>query len=414
MSISLPQDHICAQCGSRIPNSPTCPQCSQPSYLCGRYLLLSVLGQGAEGVTYLAHDSQTSATVVIKEHLWKPLQQDTRHKRLKRTIDVLSQIRHPQIPQCLDYTIVQEGRRSLLYVVQEYIEGPTLHERLVKARFQRHEIWKIAEELLDVLVYLQEFAPPIIHRDIKPSNIIIHRHTQKACLIDFGSLRDTLSDPELGSSTYAGTAGYMPPEQFFGHSDCRSDLYSLGAVIVELLTKEAPAKVLHPPIWLHKTSLSSEFQGFIQKLCHRDPQKRFPHAQRARSVLRSLLNSPPTAQAHPPKLLEELRMMLRSELSQHLPSGALPPRQNPVTPFPITPSISSVVLPQDRVAPSLLSDRVLSHDIYEQLPPNRRGWWKAKPPRPKDEQLQPLHPAVHICLMSAAMVLSGILLQLIF
>ena len=404
-------EQICAQCGYQTQASHSCPQCTKHPYLKERYALCSILGQGAEGVTYLGFDTQMEHFVVLKERMWKPLAQDTRQKRLEREAKVLRELDHPQIPHFFEHFVLQEGRRKSLYIVQEYIEGPTLRELLHNKRFLQREIWDLAEKILNVLVYLQELSPPIIHRDIKPSNIIFRTHDQLPVLIDFGSVRDALSDRDLGASTYAGTFGYMPPEQIFGHSDCRTDLYSLGALLLELLTRKSPSTLLSPQKspWKSQVSIPLPFQDFLHSLCHHEAERRFPHAQRARSVLRSLTHpSPAHNKPSTKELITEIKEALRAELANHL---SLAPSHNPkprVREAQSTPLLSTTLPTFEETTLDPLLPK------YPSPMNNRRGWWKAKPPRPLHERPPPLHPATQIFFMSVAMLVSAIVLQLLF
>lgn len=396
---------ICVACGEEQECESICAICGADPLINKRYALVSILGQGVEGVTYKSIDTIKKTEVVIKERLWKPGHQSKRKERLEREAQVLSEIQHPQIPLYHEHFLQKEGRRTSLYIVQEYIHGDTLFSLMKKKRFVKEEIWDLAEQILDILVYLQDLSPPIIHRDIKPSNVMFQSLEKKYFLIDFGSVRDALSDPETGSSTYAGTFGYMPPEQVYGQSDCRTDLYSLGAMLIELLTRQPPAELLQYDqsfAWLKHVSLSKPYIQFIQKLCDSNPEQRFEHARQARSILRSIRSAPIVIEKNEPKesntpSLEDFRAMIREELSTSAKKEVY--RQAPSTVQDDAP-----VLP-DPLLPTPLENRLL---------PRKRGWWAPKPPRKPDEPLEPLHPALQLSLMAAAVVGSSIFMQFIF
>ena len=403
---------ICVECGERQKEEVQCTHCGGSPFLEERYALLSILGQGAEGVTYKARHIETQELVVIKERLWKPQHQQARIRRLEREAKVLSEMRHHQIPTHHEHFLRKEGRRTTLYIVQEFVEGTTLFSLLKRKRFTKTEVWELAEQLFDILVYLQELSPPIIHRDIKPSNIIYKEPEGLYYLIDFGSVRDALSDPDIGSSTYAGTFGYMPPEQVYGQSDCRTDLYSLGAMLIELLTRQSPADLLQYDqtfSWLHRVSLTSPYINFLQKMCARNPAERYHNARQARSILRSIRIQPPKKiqKATDVELslpsLDDFRAMIREELEQavetkpqKLEEGQAPGAVG-----------TSIATEEKRSSSDPLLLTIHEHNLL----PRKKGWWSPKPPRKLDEPIEPLHPAVQLSVMALAMIGSSILIQ---
>jgi hypothetical protein len=93
---------------------------------------------------------------------------------------------------------------------------------------------------LTVLEYLHGLSPPVIHRDITPHNVMRRKSDGQLVLVDFGSVRDALVDPQIGGQTVTGTFGYMAPEQFYGKASPASDLYALGALAVALLSRRQP------------------------------------------------------------------------------------------------------------------------------------------------------------------------------
>jgi len=130
-------------------------------------------------------------------------------------------------------------------LVQTYIEAKSLEEHLKAGRtFSEADIKQLAKALLEILIYLHERQPPVIHRDIKPSNILLTNRSGNSVgevyLVDFGSVQ-TLAAKEGGTITVVGTYGYMPQEQFGGRAVPASDLYSLGATLIYLMTGTHPA-----------------------------------------------------------------------------------------------------------------------------------------------------------------------------
>ncbi len=198
-----------------------------------RYKVVRELGRNREGgrITYLVTDTHLKPPqqVVIKEFRFAASGANwSGFKAYEREIEVLRELEHPRIPRYLDSLQTKSG----FCLVQEYKNAPSLAE---KGNFTPEEIKKIAVSVLEILVYLQQRTPPVLHRDIKPENILVDRQL-KAYLIDFGFARIRGGELAL-SSIAAGTPGFIPPEEQFGRPLTEaSDLYSLGATLICLLT----------------------------------------------------------------------------------------------------------------------------------------------------------------------------------
>ncbi|MBD1938284.1 serine/threonine-protein kinase [Microcoleus sp. FACHB-68] len=195
------------------------------------YQVIRELGRNREAgrITYLATALNHNQQVVIKEFRFAMTGSDwSGYKAYQREIEVLQQLDHPRIPKYLNSFETSAG----FCLVQEYKNAPSLAER---HSFTPEEVKQIAESVLEILVYLQKRVPSVIHRDIKPENILVDEQFN-AYLIDFGFAR--IRGGELAmSSVAAGTPGFMPPEEQFGRSLTEaSDLYSLGATLICLLT----------------------------------------------------------------------------------------------------------------------------------------------------------------------------------
>jgi serine/threonine protein kinase len=210
-----------------------------------RYEVQQQLGKRAGRRTLLARDIITQELVVIKllsfgnDFEWDDL------KLFEREAETLKALSHPDIPRYLDYFEVDSPTGKKLALVQTYVEGKSLEEHLKAGRtFSEAEVKQIAKALLEILIYLHGRQPPVIHRDIKPSNILLHNRSGNTVgevyLVDFGSVQ-TLAAREGGTVTVVGTYGYMPQEQFGGRTVPASDLYSLGATLIYLMTGTHPA-----------------------------------------------------------------------------------------------------------------------------------------------------------------------------
>ncbi|TMC60954.1 MAG: zinc-ribbon domain-containing protein, partial [Chloroflexota bacterium] len=198
----------------------------------GRYVIKKILGEGGMGAALLATDLRLDGkSVVIKELLsdnTDPTKRQEDVRNFKREVATLAHLDHPLIPNVTDH--FQEGSRY--FMVQEYVEGENLEERMdrVNQPMKEREALGCASEVLDILDYLSQETPPIVHRDIKPANIIIGTKDKRAHLVDFGIARaDETRNAQRKQTSALGTPGYAPPEQYQGNADPRSDLYALAA-----------------------------------------------------------------------------------------------------------------------------------------------------------------------------------------
>lgn len=257
----------------------------------GRYVIRKVLGQGGMGAALLATDNRLdSKSVVIKELISEntdalKLQDDIR--TFKREVAMLAQIDHPLVPNVTDS--FQEGIRY--FMVQEYVEGDTLEERLTNTNrpmFEK-EALICASEVLDILDYLSQQTPPIVHHDIKPANIIIGAKDKRTHLVAFGIAR---VDAQRKQTTAHGTAGYAPPEHYRGNTDTRSDLYALAATLHHLLTNRDPRHhpaFMYPPARSINPQLSPEIERVLLRALNNDPNQRYQQAAEMKEAIDDIL-----------------------------------------------------------------------------------------------------------------------------
>ena len=210
------------------------------SILLGRYRLIKLLGEGGTGKTYEAENKINSEKVAIKIVSLKQAKDWKALELFEREAEILSSLKHPNIPKYIEYFHIDTDEDLYFYLVRELIEGDSLFD-LVQAGWQIDEenIKQIAIEILKITKYLHEQTPPIIHRDIKPQNIIRNKDAE-LFLVDFGSVQEVYRETIAKNSTFVGTLGYMPPEQLRGQVDFSSDLYSVGATLLFLLAKQSP------------------------------------------------------------------------------------------------------------------------------------------------------------------------------
>jgi serine/threonine protein kinase/ABC-type branched-subunit amino acid transport system substrate-binding protein len=250
----------------------------------GRYVITKVLGQGGMGAALLATDIRLDGKpVVIKELISDTVDPDQRQddiRNFKREMSLLAHLDHPLIPNVTDH--FQEGSRY--FIVQEYVDGENLEERLERLNqpFKERDVLVCASETLDVLDYLAQQNPPVIHRDIKPANIIIGSKDRRAHLVDFGIARaDAAKNTQRKQTSALGTPGYAPPEQYQGNADPRSDLYALAATMHHLLTNRDPRNhppFSYPPVRAFNQQLSPEIERVLQRALNNDINQRYQSA----------------------------------------------------------------------------------------------------------------------------------------
>ncbi|WP_375476347.1 serine/threonine protein kinase [uncultured Nostoc sp.] len=256
-----------------------------------RYEVQQLLGKKAGRRTLLARDLQIQELVVIKllsfssDFEWDSL------KLFEREAETLKNLAHPSIPGYLNYFEVNLPTIKGFALVQTYIRAQTLEQCLQTGRsFTEAEVKQIAKALLEILVYLHRLYPPVIHRDIKPSNILLGERSGNSVgqvyLVDFGSVQTVLAS-ETGTRTVVGTYGYMPPEQFGGRTVAASDLYSLGATLIYLVTGTHPADLPQKDFRIQfeqLANLSPSFSNWLKWMVEPSLERRLSSAAEAMST----------------------------------------------------------------------------------------------------------------------------------
>ncbi|MEQ8972711.1 MAG: type IV pilin-like G/H family protein [Coleofasciculus sp. C1-SOL-03] len=271
----------------------------------GRYKLRQQLGQNAGRQTWLAEDLETQPQelVVVKLLAFSPQIQWEEFRLFEREAQVLQHLDHPRIPRYRDYFSIEETESELPWfgLVQQYIPGLSLRQRLDKIQiFSEAEAQKIATDILTILIYLHELSPPVLHRDIKPSNLILDDDRQ-VYLVDFGAVQDR-AKAEGATFTVVGTSGYAAPEQLWGRAVAASDLYSLGATLIHLVTGIAPADLPQKNLRLQfadRVNLNPQFSYWLKKLIDPATEQRFSSARQALEALTAAV-APETSTSQQP------------------------------------------------------------------------------------------------------------------
>lgn len=232
-----------------------------------RYRVQSVLGQGSTGITFAVEDVDTHQQYALKALSLQGIQDWKQLELFEREAKVLSQLDHPAIPHYIDYFQTDTEEDRWFYIVQALAPGKSLTD-LVEAgwRASPGDIRQLALQILDILKYLHELNPPIIHRDIKPQNILRSDDGQ-VYLVDFGAVQNIYHNTRMGS-TVVGTYGYMAPEHFQGMAVPATDLYSLGATLLSLLTHCSPADLPRKRLKIDFRSVVRLDPGFADWLDH--------------------------------------------------------------------------------------------------------------------------------------------------
>jgi eukaryotic-like serine/threonine-protein kinase len=272
-----------------------------------RYEIVQLVGQGGMGAVYRANDKRLEGRVcAVKEILPELLNGlssdgsdlDQTVEQFYQEASTLARLDHPNLPKVSDY-FSESGRE---YLVMDFVAGRDLQEVLAEAkrqetRLSESQVLAWADQLLDALIYLHSQEPPVLHRDIKPGNIKVTPQG-RVKLVDFGLVKVMQPDDSRTVTVVQGrgTAAYTPLEQYggdSGHTDVRSDIYSIGATFYHLLAgippQDAKERFLRPgslaPLRQLNPSVSARTERAIFQALAMHPDER----PKSVAVLRSQL-----------------------------------------------------------------------------------------------------------------------------
>ena len=288
--------------GTGVPSPASgAPSIQAPPSRIGRYVVNRKIGEGGMGVVYAARDERLERPVALKLMSEMVGRDDTARKRFWREARAAASVNHPNI--CQIYEIGDEA--GTLFIAMELLEGESLADRLARGPLLLSEAMPIALGMLAALSALH--GQGLVHRDLKPSNVFLTRHGVK--LLDFGLARHEFAGPTLptltgveltGSGMLVGTPRYMAPEQALGEPvDARSDVFSAGAILFEMLAGR-PAfggativDVLHATVHDQPPALTGSpaihaADRVIRRALAKRPADRFASADELVNALREL------------------------------------------------------------------------------------------------------------------------------
>jgi serine/threonine protein kinase/Flp pilus assembly protein TadD len=266
----------------------------------GRYKIISQLGVGGFGRTFLAEDLHLPGhpRCVIK-HLKPQSKNDDTLQMARRCFNIEAQVLyhlgiHDQIPRLLAH--FEEDQE--FYLAQEFIEGEPLTRELVEGKlWPQGRVVALIKDVLQVLSFVHQ--EQVIHRDLKPSNLIRRQRDRKVVLIDFGAVKQVSTpnfDPETGLSNITisiGTQGYMPNEQLAGKPKFCSDIYAVGVLAIQALTGVHPRHFGEDAYgeiaWQERANhISPELLAVINRMVRYDFRERYIDAAEALVALEDL------------------------------------------------------------------------------------------------------------------------------
>ena len=259
------------------------------------YKIIEKLGEGGMGAVYKAEDTKLRRTVALKFLSPHALGTEEEKARFIHEAQAAAALNHPNI--CTIYEVDESEDRS--YIAMEYIEGPSLKDIIASGPLKMEEAQRIAMQVAEGLH--EAHQKQIVHRDVKPANIMITAGG-RVKIMDFGMAKSPGLAKLTREGTTLGTASYMSPEQGHGEPvDSRSDIWSLGVVLHEMVTGKLPFKgdyeqavlysILHEdpePMTALRTGVPLELERIANKAMTKNPDERYQHADELLADMRSL------------------------------------------------------------------------------------------------------------------------------
>jgi Tol biopolymer transport system component/predicted Ser/Thr protein kinase len=278
----------------------------------GHYRVEARLGEGGMGVVYRAVDTRLNRPVALKLLHAEAMADPERKKRFVQEAQAASALNHPNIITIYDIDTASTSEGPVDFIAMEYVDGKTLDRLIGRKGFSLGEVLRCSTQIADALATAH--GAGIVHRDLKPANIMV---TEKGLVkvLDFGLAKltektdsdelaptETLKAPRTEEGTILGTVAYMSPEQAEGKRvDARSDIFSFGAVLYEMLTGQRPfrgeTKISTLSAILHQEPKSlaellagapHELERIVGRCLRKDPGRRFQQMEEVRLALEEL------------------------------------------------------------------------------------------------------------------------------
>jgi serine/threonine protein kinase len=256
----------------------------------GRFHIIRLIGSGGMGEVYEAEDRQLGTKIAVKSLAAQWNADREVERRFRREVHTARQITHPNVCRVYDIFTHHTPAGEALLITMELLDGETLAARLRRVRrMTEKEAWPLLRQLVAGLEAAHQSG--IIHRDLKPANLMICScatgSDERLAIMDFGLARpEQRSDASRGSqSLLLGTPAYMAPEQFLGEAGIRSDIYSIGIILHEMLSGATPphnASKLFPG----EHTIPRRWQRAIQTSLAADPARRFQSASEMLAEIR--------------------------------------------------------------------------------------------------------------------------------
>ncbi len=276
----------------------------------GKYKIKRELGRGGMAIVYEAVDTRTGEHIALKVLYPYLASQPALVERFLREAQVATKLHSPYIAKVLDFGQADVDGETIYYIAMEYIPGTTLNQLLQKETvLSVNQVLNIAYQVARALAEANQHG--IVHRDIKPENIMM-TPDGTVRVMDFGIARDTQMSSLTVIGTFMGTLQYSSPEQAAGKPvDIRSDIYSLGVVLYQLLTGATPfqagstralfERIIRGnpvPVEAHRVDLPPEVSAIVNKMLQRKPENRFQSPDELAKALRPLLGIYPDEDLH--------------------------------------------------------------------------------------------------------------------
>lgn len=245
--------------------------------------ILELLGRGGMGIVYKARQKQLGRVVALKLLPLERVAEPQFAERFRREAQALASLNHPNIVAIHDFG----QTNGLFYLLMEFVDGVNLRQAMNAGRFTPAQALAIVPPVCDALQFAHEHG--IVHRDIKPENLLLDKRGQIK-IADFGIARmlgQEAVNADVAESQPAGTPQYMAPEQQqAGETDHRTDIYSLGAVLYEMLTGELPESRLQPPS--QRIQIDVRIDQIVLRALEKTPEMRFATAAEFRTSVETI------------------------------------------------------------------------------------------------------------------------------